>query len=139
LEKKRCMALAASIERTPPMIGKKDSFYSITSSGLESSSSSGGQNESGGNDDIDDDNNGDGSDGSNNTATVTTYNDGTKCMECSTIPTGHVCSKCKKVRVCSICCDTNRDLQNNPWCKVCFKSETPASQEIIRNGNYNYK
>lgn len=142
LEKKRCMALAANIERTPPMIGKGDSFDSFTSSGLESSSSSGGHNESGGNDDIvDNDNNGDGSDGSNNTATASSmpYNDGTKCMECNTIPTDHICSKCKKVRVCSICCDTNRDLQNNPWCKVCFESETPASQEIIRNGNYNYK
>jgi hypothetical protein len=143
LEKKRSsMALAASTERTPPTIGKGDSFDSFTSSGLESSSS-GGQNESGGNDNIDDDDdddNGDGSDGSSNTATaVTTYNDGTKCMECNTIPTDHVCSKCKKVRVCSICCDTNRDLQNNPWCKVCFESETPASQEIIRNGNYDYK
>ena len=141
LEKKRCMALAASIERTPPMIGKGASFDSVTSSGLESSSSSGGHNESGRNDDIDNDNNGDGSDGSNNTATAssTPYNDGTKCMECNTIPTDHICSKSKKVRVCSICCDTNRDLQNNPWCKVCFESETPASQEIIRNGNYNYK
>ena len=110
---------------------------------LRGSSSSGGDNnESGGNDDIDNDNNGDGSDGrSNNTATASSmpYNDGTKCMECNTIPTDHICLKCKKVRVCSICCDTNRDLQNNPWCKVCFESETPASHEIIRNGNYNYK
>jgi hypothetical protein len=93
LEKKRCMALAASIERTPPMIGKGDSFDSFTSSQLESSSSSGGHNESGGNDNIDDDNNGDGSDGSNTTATVTTYNDGTKCMECNTIPPLITCAQ----------------------------------------------
>ena len=114
LEKKRCMALAASIERTQSIIGKGDSFDSFASSGLESSSSSGGHNESGGNEDIDDDNNGDGSDGSKNTATASSmpYNDGTKCMECNTIPTDHICSKCKKVRVCSICCDTNCDLHN---------------------------
>ena len=61
------------------------------------------------------------------------------CMECNLIPTEHVCLKCKQVRVCACCCDENRGLRNNTWCKGCFDNESPASQEIIRNGDYNYK
>ena len=132
LDKKRCMlatrsstSVPTSVEATP-MIEKGDSFEST--SGLESSSSGG--NDDGGNVGMDD-----------NTATATSmpYKNSTICMECNTIPTDHICSKCKRIRVCSVCCDTNRDLQNNPWCKACFENETPASQEIIRNGEYNYK
>jgi hypothetical protein len=61
------------------------------------------------------------------------------CMECNLIPTEHVCMRCKQVRVCACCCDGNRGLRNNTWCKRCFENETPEVQEIIRNGDYNYK
>jgi hypothetical protein len=60
------------------------------------------------------------------------------CMECNLIPTNHLCLKCKVVRVCACCCDEHRGLYNNTWCKGCFEKETPASQQIIRNGDYNY-
>lgn len=61
------------------------------------------------------------------------------CMECKVIPTNHLCLKCKVVpRVCACCCDENRGLRNNTWCKG-FDNETPTTQQIIRDGDYNYK
>ncbi|KAI2499474.1 hypothetical protein MHU86_14994 [Fragilaria crotonensis] len=63
------------------------------------------------------------------------------CMECEVIPTNHLCLKCKVLpRVCACCCDENRGLRNNTWCsKGCFDNETPTTQQIIRDGEYNYK
>jgi hypothetical protein len=60
------------------------------------------------------------------------------CMECKLIPTNHVCLKCKVVRVCACCCEEHRGLSNNTWCRTCFENETPKSQPIIRDGDYNY-
>jgi hypothetical protein len=61
------------------------------------------------------------------------------CMEeCKLIPTNHVCLKCKVVRVCACCCDEHQGLSNNTWCRTCFENETPTSQQIIRDGDYNY-
>ena len=139
-KKRREISSAASIAATtitgmtPMMIAASGSFESATS-GIESSSG----NDSGGNE-----------------ATTTPYNNGNDwtrndgtpnvmtpdimtCMECNMIPTNHTCLKCKQVRVCACCCDENRELRNIIWCKGCFENETPALQEIIRNGDYNYK
>jgi hypothetical protein len=130
------------IEMADPMIGTSLSFGS---SGIESSTSgnedsrSSGRNGGGGsgggeNDDAE------GNDSTHPASTTTpNISTSTTCMECNLIPTNHTCLKGKHVRVCSICCDGNRGLQNNPWCKTCFENETPASQAMIRNGDYNFR
>jgi hypothetical protein len=136
-EKKRSMLVATtSIEMATPMIGTSGSFGSRRS-GIESSTSE--------NEDIDSSGSGrnnrmdiDDTDRNDNTRPPASTPNITICMECNLIPTNHTCLKCKQVRVCSVCCDANRGLQNNPWSKTCFENETPASQAMIRNGNYNY-
>ena len=62
-----------------------------------------------------------------------------QCMECKLIPTNHLCLKCKVVCVCASCCDANRGLHYITWCKTCFDTETPTSQQTIRDGDYNYR
>ncbi|KAI2509845.1 hypothetical protein MHU86_4556 [Fragilaria crotonensis] len=143
LEEKRS-TVKLSIEMATPMIGTSGSFGS---SGIESSTSEDNENGSGrgGNDRITrlltNDTKNDDADGNKSTPRANTPMSITTstCTECNLMPSNHTCLKCKRVRVCSVCCDTNRGLQNNPWCKTCFDNETPASQTRIRNGDYNYR
>jgi hypothetical protein len=58
------------------------------------------------------------------------------CSECSVMPTSHKCRKCKERHVCDVCCSTKRDLELVWWCETCFAKETPATQALIRSGNY---
>ena len=55
------------------------------------------------------------------------------CIECNT-PSIHSCRKCKKC-VCSLCC-SQRELENAWWCELCFKTQSVANQQLIRDGNY---
>jgi hypothetical protein len=138
LEEKRS-TVKLSIEMATPMIGTSGSFGS---SGIESSTSDDNENGSGrgGNDRITLNTKNDDADGNESTPRANTpKNITTTCTECNLMPSNHTCLKCKRVRVCSVCCDANRGLQNNPWCKTCFENETPASQTKIRNGDYNYR
>ena len=131
LEEKRSTIKFSFEMAATPMIGTNGSFGS---SGIESSTSenkdSCGRNVESGcgtsrmntNDDAD----GDDCTLPANAPIITT------CMECNLMPTNHTCLKCMQVWVCSVCC-------NAPWCKTCFENETPASQAMIRNGNYNFR
>jgi hypothetical protein len=56
------------------------------------------------------------------------------CIECST-PSNHVCRKCKKC-VCSLCCAEKRALENAWWCDLCFKTQSVANQQLIRDGSF---
>ena len=60
--------------------------------------------------------------------------DNNGCIECNT-PSNHSCRKCKKC-VCSLCCAEKRELKNAWWCDVCFKTQSVANQQLIRDGNY---
>jgi hypothetical protein len=60
--------------------------------------------------------------------------DSNGCIECNT-PSNHSCRKCKKC-VCSLCCAEKRELENAWWCDVCFKTQSVANQQLIRDGNY---
>ena len=146
-EKRRAMSGGVTmIGIAIPMIGTSGSFEST--SGIESSSGidSGGNDDSGGNNIY----NKNGKESGRNRDIVVVENAGggndsmpgstpniTTCMECNLIPTNHTSLKCKKVCVCSCCCDVNRGLHNITWCKTCFANESPAIQELIRNGDYN--
>jgi hypothetical protein len=55
------------------------------------------------------------------------------CIECGT-PSNHACRKCKKC-VCSLCCG-QQELENVWWCELCFKTQSVANQQLIRDGNY---
>ncbi len=122
-----------------PMIETSESFGS---SGIESSTGGGNEDSSGRNVDS-----GGGSNRMNKNDDA--YRDDctlpanapniTICMECNLMPNNHTCMKCMQVRVGSVCCDANRGLQNNPWCKTCFENEMPSSQAMIHNSNYNFR
>ena len=64
--------------------------------------------------------------------TITTNKIG--CIECN-LPSNHSCRKCKEC-VCSLCCSEKRELENAWWCEICFKKQTVASQQLIRDGRY---
>jgi hypothetical protein len=64
--------------------------------------------------------------------TITTNKVG--CIECN-LSSNHSCRKCKKC-VCSLCCSEKRELENAWWCEICFKKQTVASQQLIRDGRY---
>ena len=141
VEKKLSSVATTSIEMATPMIRTSGSFGS--GSGTESRASENEDSPSGSNVDSSGGGNSrmqiDDEDGNDSTPPASTPNI-TTCMECNLIPTHHTCLKCKQVQVCSVCCDTNRGLQNNPWCKTCcFENETPASKAMIRNGNNNVR
>ena len=61
-------------------------------------------------------------------------NNNNGCIECNA-PSNHLCRKCNKC-VCSLCCGEKRALENAWWCDACFKTQTVATQQLIRNGDY---
>ena len=65
---------------------------------------------------------------------TTSTNNNNGCIECN-LPSNHSCRKCKKC-VCSLCCAEKRELENAWWCNMCFKKQTVASQQLIRDGLY---
>ena len=56
------------------------------------------------------------------------------CIECNT-PSNHMCRKCKKY-VCLLCCAEKRALENAWWCDLCFKTQSVANQQLIRDGSF---
>jgi hypothetical protein len=56
------------------------------------------------------------------------------CIECD-LPSNHSCQKCKWC-VCSLCCAGKRELENAWWCDMCFRTQTVANQQSIRDGLY---
>jgi hypothetical protein len=65
---------------------------------------------------------------------TTSTNDNNGCIECN-LPLNHSCRKCKKC-ICSLCCSEKRELENAWWCGTCFKTQTVANQQLIRDGLY---
>jgi hypothetical protein len=57
-----------------------------------------------------------------------------RCIECETL-TNHSCRKCKRC-VCSMCCQSKRNLEMAWWCEECFKTRGSWEQMLIRQGNY---
>ena len=57
-----------------------------------------------------------------------------RCIECDN-HTNHSCRQCKR-SVCSICCQSKRDLEGAWWCKECFENKTCFLQMVIRQGCY---
>jgi hypothetical protein len=61
-------------------------------------------------------------------------NNKNRCNECNA-PLNHFCRKCKKC-VCLVCCGEKRARENVWWCDTCFKTQTVAKQQLIRNCDY---
>ena len=58
------------------------------------------------------------------------------CIECGITSTMHTCRRCK-LYVCSMCCSTHRQFEMIWWCARCFDVQSPTTQNMIRDGNYN--